>query len=68
MYFWKIINPRKILIQHEIFLENFTLLYIARTEQIKNVGDDFRLVPAQDIHFFHTRSHLSALQNFGLVF
>ena len=26
-----------------------------------------RLVPAQDIHFFYTRSHLSALQNCALI-
>ena len=26
------------------------------------------LVPAQDVHFFYTRSHLSALQNFALLF
>ena len=28
----------------------------------------FRLIPAQDIHFFYTRSHLSALQNCALIF
>ena len=28
----------------------------------------FRLVPAQDVHFFYTRSHLSALQNCELLF
>ena len=27
-----------------------------------------RLVPAQDVHFFYTRSHLSALQNCALIF
>ena len=27
-----------------------------------------RLVPAQDVHFFYTRSHLSALQNCALLF
>ena len=27
-----------------------------------------RLVPAQDVHFFYTRSHLSALQNYALLF
>ena len=26
------------------------------------------LVPAQDVHFFYTRSHLSALENCALVF
>ena len=28
----------------------------------------FRLVPAQDVHFFYTRSHLSELQNCALIF
>ena len=28
----------------------------------------FRLVPAQDVHFFYTRSHLSALQNCAVLF
>ena len=27
-----------------------------------------RLVPAQDVHFFYTRSHLSALPNCALIF
>ena len=27
-----------------------------------------RLFPAQDVHFFYTRSHLSALQNCALLF
>ena len=27
-----------------------------------------RLVPAQDVHFFYMRSHLSALQNCALLF
>ena len=27
-----------------------------------------RLVPAQDVHFFYTRSHLSALQNCAFIF
>ena len=27
-----------------------------------------RLVPAQDVHIFYTRSHLSALQNCALTF
>ena len=27
-----------------------------------------RLVPFQDVHFFYTRSHLSALQNCALLF
>ena len=27
----------------------------------------FRLVPAQDVHFFYTRSHFSALQNCALL-
>ena len=27
-----------------------------------------RLVPAQDVHFFYTRSHLSALQKCALLF
>ena len=31
-------------------------------------GRDMRLVPAQDVHFFYTRSHLSALQNCALLF
>ena len=26
-----------------------------------------RLVPAQDVHFFYTRSHLSTLQNCALI-
>ena len=28
----------------------------------------YRLVPAQDVHFFYTRSHLSAFQNCALLF
>ena len=31
-------------------------------------GYDMRLVPAQDIHFFYMRSHLSALPNCALLF
>ena len=31
-------------------------------------GSVLRLVPAQDVHFFYTRSHLSALQNCALLF
>ena len=27
-----------------------------------------RLGPSQDVHFFYTRSHLSALQSYGLIF
>ena len=27
----------------------------------------FRLFPAQDVHFFYTRAHLSALQNCALI-
>ena len=30
--------------------------------------EDQWLVPAQDVHFFYTRSHLSALQNCALIF
>ena len=29
--------------------------------------DNIRLGPAQDVHFFYTRSHLSALQNCALL-
>ena len=30
--------------------------------------EDMGLVPAQDVHFFYTRSHLSELQNCALLF
>ena len=33
---------------------------------IYSVLFDHRLVPSQDVHFFYTRSHLSALQNCAL--
>ena len=29
---------------------------------------NYRLGPAQDVHFFYTRSHLSALQSCALIF
>ena len=29
--------------------------------------EDKRLVPAQDVHFFYTRSHFSAFQNCALI-
>ena len=29
---------------------------------------ELRLVPAQDVHFFYTRSHLSVLQNCAVLF
>ena len=31
-------------------------------------ADRFRIVPAQDVHFFYTRSHLSAIQKCALIF
>ena len=31
-------------------------------------GHTLGLVPAQDVHFFYTRSHFSALQNCALIF
>ena len=30
--------------------------------------DNYGLGPAQDVHFFYTRSHLIALQNCALIF
>ena len=33
-----------------------------------NLSAYFSLVPAQDVHFFYTRSHLSALQNCEVLF
>ena len=37
--------------------------------QGQEIEDDKEcLVPAQDVHFFYTRSHLSALQNCSLIF
>ena len=34
----------------------------------RNNTYQFGLVPAQDVHFFYTRSHLSALQDCALIF
>ena len=42
-----------------------------RVDYYYKVGDKVmltRLVPAQDVHFFYTRSHLSELQNCALMF
>ena len=34
----------------------------------RSVSGIIRFVPAQNVHFFYTRSHLSALQNRALLF
>ena len=38
------------------------------TEAQEIIESEFGLVPAQDVHFFYTRSHLSALQNCAVLF
>ena len=36
---------------------------------VSDAGDNgFRLVPAQDVHYFYMRSHFSALQNCAVLF
>ena len=39
-----------------------------KAKKIDLLGLIRRLFPAQDVHFFYTRSHLSALQNCELLF
>ena len=38
------------------------------TSQCTVVASVWSLVPAQDVHFFYTSSHLSAIQNCALIF
>ena len=47
---------------------NLTRLLKYYWEQQRIVPNTGRLGPAQDIHFFYTRSHFSALQNDALIF
>ena len=54
-----------------VSLHHWLLRFGAASGELQPIVADFtewlRLGPAQDVHFFYTRSHLSALQNCALI-